>query len=242
MADTPAAVQRELVAAAERATLAPSVHNTQPWRLEVNGGQVDVYADLARRLDVIDPTGRELTMSCGAAVLHLRAALAAAGLAVETVLTPDSARPELLASVMVTGTLTVRDAVLDRLDVAAVRRHTNRRAYRREPLPAAVIERLRSAAEGEGADLVAAQDDLDIAVLSGLVTLAADLQSLDPRYEQELRTWAGTRPARRDGVPQSAVAAKGIHTEGGVFNRDFDVDGRAGLPRSPTPAGRCWCW
>ena len=37
------------------ATLAPSVHNSQPWRFTMDDDGVDLYADEARRLSVLDP-------------------------------------------------------------------------------------------------------------------------------------------------------------------------------------------
>ena len=54
---------------------APSVHNTQPWRFGQGDRDTDVYADAGRRLRVADPDGREMMISCGAAVFTLRVAL-----------------------------------------------------------------------------------------------------------------------------------------------------------------------
>ncbi len=76
----PAAVTLALVHAAGRATLAPSIHNTQPWRFEVHDGRLDVYADRSRGLPIIDPSGRQLAISCGAAIFAARLALAVARL------------------------------------------------------------------------------------------------------------------------------------------------------------------
>jgi nitroreductase len=53
-----------LIATAARA---PSVHNTQPWRFKVSRYKIELYADLRRKLRV-DPLGREMLISCGAAV------------------------------------------------------------------------------------------------------------------------------------------------------------------------------
>lgn len=37
------------------AVLAPSGHNTQPWRFHVDGDSVEVHADRMRALSVVDP-------------------------------------------------------------------------------------------------------------------------------------------------------------------------------------------
>ena len=44
------------------ATRAPSLHNSQPWRLVVTKDGLDVRADRERQLGVIDPMGRQLLM------------------------------------------------------------------------------------------------------------------------------------------------------------------------------------
>jgi hypothetical protein len=56
----PTASTTALRRAAIRATLAPSVHNTQPWRLVIKGGELNVFADRSRQLQVLDPTTRQL--------------------------------------------------------------------------------------------------------------------------------------------------------------------------------------
>jgi nitroreductase len=66
-------------AALALATRAPSIHNSQPWRWQITGQTVHLYADLSRWLPATEADGRDLLLSCGAALHHLRVALAAAG-------------------------------------------------------------------------------------------------------------------------------------------------------------------
>ena len=59
------------------AVLAPSTHNTQPWRFAVLESEgIALYADYSRRMPVIDPGNRELVISLGAALFNLRVAAA----------------------------------------------------------------------------------------------------------------------------------------------------------------------
>ncbi|MDP1908435.1 MAG: nitroreductase family protein, partial [Hyphomicrobium sp.] len=59
---------REVLAFLVRyAVLAPSGHNTQPWRFVLSNTHVDVVADKSRALHMIDPHDREMIMSCAAA-------------------------------------------------------------------------------------------------------------------------------------------------------------------------------
>ena len=73
----------DLVAALGHALQAPSVHNTQPWRWRLVDDTVELHADRGRHLVATDPDGRDLVLSCGAALHHLLVALAAQGVEVE---------------------------------------------------------------------------------------------------------------------------------------------------------------
>ena len=70
----------DLRRALELAGRAPSVHNTQPWQFNVTDTQVDLYANLQRWLPATDADRRDLMISCGAALHHLRLALGSVGL------------------------------------------------------------------------------------------------------------------------------------------------------------------
>src|SRR5689334_6449698 len=68
-----------LIRAAETARLAPSIHNTQPWRWVVRGDRLELFAVAARQLREQDPQGRLMQLSCGAALHHALVALTAEG-------------------------------------------------------------------------------------------------------------------------------------------------------------------
>jgi nitroreductase len=61
------------------ATAAPSIHNTQPWLFRLRGDTVDVLVDRRRQLHTLDPDGREMFVSVGAAMFNLRVAVRAHG-------------------------------------------------------------------------------------------------------------------------------------------------------------------
>ena len=82
---SPREVARYVVAAA---VWAPSVHNTQPWRFTADGQQISLHADAERQLTVADPDGREMMISCGAALFTARLALRSLGYIPQTSLCP----------------------------------------------------------------------------------------------------------------------------------------------------------
>ena len=75
------------------ASRAPSVHNTQPWRWLVGAESLHLYSDTNRQLPNTDPDGRDLILSCGAALNHCVVALAAVGWRAKVNRLPNPADP-----------------------------------------------------------------------------------------------------------------------------------------------------
>lgn len=61
------------------ATLAPSGHNTQPWKFAVRENAIDILPDYNRRLPAVDPQDRELWISLGCALENMTLAANASG-------------------------------------------------------------------------------------------------------------------------------------------------------------------
>src|SRR5580700_7596454 len=118
---TPAAVATAVAMAAR----APSVHNTQPWRFHIAGEVIELHADPDRLLTQIDPAGRELTISCGAALFGLRLGLRQLGYLPAVELWPDPAQPWLVARAWPEGPAAL-NAVEAELLAAVPHRHTHR--------------------------------------------------------------------------------------------------------------------
>lgn len=226
----PDAVEQALYQAAARATLAPSIHNSQPWLFTVAADRLTVHADKRHRVPAIDPTGRQLGISCGAAVFGVRVALAATQIDAVTALLPDPADPDLLAAISVVGTTGSPDEDARRLDAAADARHSNRRQFTDDPVPEDVIDALTHAAEVEGAWLVPVRDLDDRVTVATLSQRADALENADPAYRAELREWSTDDPDRKDGIPAAAIP----HTTGAAHDdipiRDFDTHGSGQLP------------
>lgn len=91
--------QLKLLAAAAGA--APSVHNSQPWRLRPtpDARRILVFGDPRRAVAITDPLGRALHVSVGAAVFNLRVGAGRLGRAASVGLLPDPAEPHLLAEI-----------------------------------------------------------------------------------------------------------------------------------------------
>ncbi len=58
---------------------APSLHNSQPWRWVLQARILQLFSDPTRIGRFTDSTEREVLISCGAALGHLRVVMAAVG-------------------------------------------------------------------------------------------------------------------------------------------------------------------
>ncbi len=214
--------------AAARATLAPSVHNTQPWRLYLAENQLDVVADLGRQLSVLDPVARQLIISGGCALFNARVSLCGSGFGADVQRVADSSRPELLASV--TAVSDGVDPALAALDPCIELRQTNRRRFADDDVPNELLDRLEEAAAAERATIQVIRDPGQRATVARLNHLADDMENLNPAYRAELRAWTTDDPNRRDGVASTVVPRVDGSTLDELPMRDFDTRGRAGLP------------
>ena len=242
MADVREALEQAVAAA----TKAPSVHNTQPWRFRIDGDGVACFADFSRQLPVLDPTRRQLYVSCGAALHHLTVALRAAGYdsAIEYAGDPEPAGDAAVPIATVQVSLGPPASAADVALAAAINeRHTQREPFADRKVEHAALARLRHAAETQGAWLAILDSREDQITLAVLLNHADQAELSNPDYQRELHNWRRTEPAT-DGIPTSALPEAGErHTE--VPVRDFtagdpDPDQPAaepaGTPRDERPA------
>lgn len=205
-----------------RAVLAPSSHNTQPWRFRISHAAIDLFADRTRALPVNDPDDRELTISCGCALLNLRVAAANSGLTVALRLLPDPAEPDWLARLFVDpqASPTSTDAELaDSIE----RRRTYRKRFAATPVSEATVERLIEAASTEGAWLRPIPMEEDRQALAALVAEGDAVQWTDPSWRRELAAWMHPR-RRGDGLTVPGLAGPVAQ----LVVRTFDMGGGVG--------------
>lgn len=186
----------------QAAIAAPSVYNSQPWRLRLRDGAIEVFADRSRRLDVIDACGRELLISVGAAVLNLRVAMSALGRQPLLRLFPVPDEPDLVARVRPGRFVAVSETARS-LARAIPHRRTNRRPFADTPIPNEVLAELAVAARAEGATLTVADDTGREAILS-VVRVAEARRRAQLGYRTELERWTLASYGRTDGIPPEA--------------------------------------
>jgi hypothetical protein len=223
-----------LIATAARA---PSVHNTQPWRFRTGDYAIELYADQRRKLRV-DPLGREMLISCGAALFGLRIAVRSLGYQPVVELLPDRAQLRLVARVSLGAAepMTGRER---QLLAALPHRHTHRGQFAPGPLPAGLAAGLQHDALAEGATLVLVDRALAYQQLADILGATGPRQDLHPLARAEVRRWSRdpADPAR-DGIPAWAFPVKAGRRAGRLPQRDFDLGRGLGLldDGGPPPA------
>ena len=208
-----------LIATAARA---PSVHNTQPWRFRAGHDAIELYADQRRKLRV-DPAGREMLISCGAALFGLRLAVRSLGYRPMVGLLPDPARLRLLARVRLSPGEPITGRERQML-AALPHRHTHRGPFTPGPLPTGLLAGLQHDALAEGATLALVDPALAYSRLADIISAAGRRQDLEPAARADMRRWsrAAADPVR-DGVPAHAFTAKASRQSGRLLQRDFDL-------------------
>jgi hypothetical protein len=147
------------------ATMGPTIHDVHAWRFSVLPGLIEVQADPARFRPLVDPAGRGLRLSCGAALLNLRLAATQVGREAVVRLLPDPHRPALLAAVRLARRR--RAGRSERLLYAAtLRPFSSRPAGDTGPPSPAVLNELVAAARLEGVRFVGLSEEGASALLA----------------------------------------------------------------------------
>jgi nitroreductase len=208
------------------ATRAPSIHNTQPWRWRASGQVLHLHADTERQLVAADPDGRNLAISCGAALHHALVAAAALGLDATTERLPEGPSSTLLAR------LTLRCGTPSdtaEVDLATIHdRRTDRRRFTSWPVPDTTLQHLAGIAQQHGTHASPLLDVTERFRTELLIGYAAELQLTDDRVVKEQQDWVERSPV--DGIPAAVLPAERSAMAGAPWTRfplgDLEEHGR----------------
>jgi nitroreductase len=218
--------QRTLRAAIELASHAPSVHNSQPWRWVLGPHSVHLYADVRRWLPTTDADGRDLVVSCGAVLHHLRVAAAAAGLAAQVHRLPNPDEEDHLAALELhsgggRGQLELRPGSAAEADLGLAKtvlaRRTDRRRYSDWDVPSGFVDELVERAAEQGAVLRPVTGHAR-KVLLAAIRDADHTQEDAPGYRTETALWS-SGATDGAGIPPTNLLADPIGTGGGTARR-----------------------
>ncbi|MFC9788396.1 Acg family FMN-binding oxidoreductase [Rhodococcus sp. NPDC127528] len=210
--------------AVDLACRAPSVHNSQPWRWLYTDGRLDLHGDRTRLLASTDPSGRQLMISCGAALGHLRVALTSLRWRTSIELLPEAALPNLVAAIRFHRDAEPRSHDFD-LVTAIKHRRTDRRPFAPPARAPGLFDALREAADRHGATLTVLPPDAE-PELAAASNASAASRKYDSSYQAELHWWAG-HSFPFEGIPANALATELDSSRVGV-GREFPTPARNG--------------
>jgi hypothetical protein len=186
------------------AVLAPSAHNTQPWKFSLAGDTVDLRADRSRSLRETDPDNRELVIGCGAALLNLRLAIRHFGNRDCVEVLPEAYDPDLLARVRL-GEHCEPEPSDERCFAAMQLRHTNRLPFDRRRISESLLSGQRQQALRENTRLHFVEGAQRGAVAE--VIARGEREQMSRRgYRKEFAMWMRSNSgACSDGLPGYAL-------------------------------------
>lgn len=209
---------------------APSLHNSQPWRLRATDGELRVFLDTRRAPRYTDPTGREVVISCGALLDHLRVAAAAAGWEAHVDRFPNPNELDHLATIRFHRSQLVTDAERARAD-AILQRRSDRLPFAAPADWAFIGPLLRNAVDPEDARLSVLAESAR-PHLAEASRLTEAVRRYDHSYQAELHWW--TAPFEvADGVPYDSLASTSERDRVDVA-RNFPIGAHPGR-RPETP-------
>ena len=177
---------QELTELVRLATLAPSGHNTQPWRFAVSPNEIRIYPDLTRRVPVVDPDNRELWISLGGALENLITAAEHAGYQTETTYSLDNATDDYISVSLkkISGKPVGQSLLFNAIPV----RQSTRNEYDGKPVATADLKKLEAMATETGVTPVLFTGAAMEPMLEYL-NAGNDRQLTDDRFKRELTDW-----------------------------------------------------
>jgi hypothetical protein len=171
-------------------TLAPSSHNTQCWRFQIDDpalGEnqpktITILPDLSRRCPVVDPDDHHLYVSLGCAAENILQAAQAHGLWGQ--LTFDAA-----GDGAVRLTFTPGPPAVTPLFEAIPHRQCSRIDYDGQPLTPEELEVLEAAGTGAGVRVVLLTQPAELDPVRDYVVRGNTAQINNPAFVQELKSW-----------------------------------------------------
>jgi nitroreductase len=182
---------------------APSLHNSQPWQWVFSDGQLRLFLDPSRVMDS-DQSAREALIGCGAALDHLRVAMAAAGWRAHVDRFPNPDNENHLASIEFTPIeyMTERDR---RRASAIWERRTDRLPFSAPTDWMSFEPVLSSGVDGSAVHVHIVPENLRPRLVEA-GQMAESLRLYDSAYHDDLHWW--TAPfEQEEGIPYSALVS-----------------------------------
>lgn len=184
--------------------LAPSAHNTQPWKVLLKGNQLTLLPDFSKALAVSDPTHRELYLSLGCALANVQISGKHFGFNITTEEFPGGEGQPVARLSFASG----ENAASEHTSLfhAIAKRHSNRAAYEPRPVPSNVLQQLRNQLNDHDVRLDLVTEPERIRTLAKLTAQATSDTLGRADFRAELSQWVRNNFTKQpDGMPGFSV-------------------------------------
>jgi nitroreductase len=189
---------------ANYAVLAPSTHNSQPWKFNISENEIKIFPDKSRRLQVADAYQRELFISLGSALENLLVAAEHFGYGYNVTYITGETDPAIIVE-LAPGPSSSNS----RLFKAIPSRQTSGEPYENRTIKDSDLQILQSI-NGDWNGTVYLTSDSGIkSDFRDLVVQADQFQYSDPNYKSELGHWLSLGMMGPTGI-QAVIAQLGV--------------------------------
>jgi len=181
------------------AILAPSGHNSQPWKFKLSDDSIEVWPDFERKRNVVDPENRELYISLGCAAKNIEIAANCWGMMYDK--TYRIEEKDGLGVIIFKFKNGVKDGCDRELFEAIQKRQTNRGEYEIRPLDKEI-----KMPSGEEVNTKMIRDKVQKKELSELIYTSNKVWFKTKELVEELDYWLQDDiKSGSDGVPTGAL-------------------------------------
>ena len=169
--------------------MAPSGHNTQPWKFRPGTDRVDILPDFSRRTPVVDPDDHHLFVSLGCAAENLVIAANARGRPATLSVRKDEGEGIAIRISLGRGASTDAD-----LCDAIPARQSTRSEYDGQPLSETELRQLEKAAAMPGVDVAFITERPRLEQALQFIQQGNSSQMSNPAFVRELKEWIRYNP------------------------------------------------
>jgi hypothetical protein len=174
------------------AVLAPSSHNSQPWKFRlIDDETVEIFTDNDRWLKIADADQREMFISVGCALENLLIAAEHFGLTTEVEYEPDKTHETLAVRITLDTPNESNQLDYSGLFEYIPRRSTYHQAFINAPVSPEILSEINACCDIQGVNLFLTESTDIRAKVHDLIVHSDAMQFADPQFRQELAYWIG---------------------------------------------------
>lgn len=193
------------------AILAPSTHNTQPWKFKIENNSVDIFPDWNYKLPYADQNNRDLFISLGCCITNILSAASYFNFGYKIIINSSSQENAFIRINFLENEKV--DYSLASLFPFITKRYSNKLKYLVKPIEQNIIKQLEKLNKNENISIILSVDKSVNHNVAVLHERAISNFSNNKLFRRELSSWLRQNNTNlEDGMPGFVVGSKPIQT------------------------------